>query len=272
MNKKIYDELPPKYQKYYEQVQNFRLMDDTYMSIFFDNSPRETEFVLNIILDKDDIKVLEVTSQRALPNLRGHSVRLDVYATDSTGKKYNIEIQRSDKGGMLQRARYNRSLIDANVLDTGEEYKNLPDTYVIFITENDVLKRGLPKYTIEHVIKETGEIINDGTHIIYVNNSLQNGDTELGKLMQDFSCSSPADMNYPILAEKATELKETTKGVDTMCRAMEVLCDKAAVEAKREKSIDIAKALLNNGKNTIKEIAECTGLSLDEVKELAKTI
>ena len=76
-------------------------------------------------------------------------MRLDIYATDSENKKYNIEIQRADKGAGAKRARYNSSLIDSNILPTGFEVENLAETYVIFITENDVIGKNKPIYHIE---------------------------------------------------------------------------------------------------------------------------
>ena len=51
------------------------------------------------------------------------------------GKRYNIEIQRADRGAGAKRARYYSSLLDANLLDAGAKYEKLPETYVIFITE-----------------------------------------------------------------------------------------------------------------------------------------
>lgn len=66
---------------------------------------------------RDDIKVQEVHTQYSIKNLHGRSVRLDIFATDSSDRKYNFEIQRSDKGAGVKRARYNSSIIDANILD-----------------------------------------------------------------------------------------------------------------------------------------------------------
>lgn len=66
---------------------------------------------------RDDIKVQEVHTQYSIKNLHGRSVRLDIFATDSSERKYNFEIQRSDKGAGVKRARYNSSIIDANILD-----------------------------------------------------------------------------------------------------------------------------------------------------------
>lgn len=64
---------------------------------------------------------------------------MDILAVDKQEQVYNIEIQRDDKGVGVKRARYNISLIDANVTEPGDQYQKLNETYVFFITENDVL-------------------------------------------------------------------------------------------------------------------------------------
>ena len=75
-------------------------------------------------------------------------------AVDADNRVYNIEIQRSDKGAGAKRARYNSSLMDANVTEPGEKYENLCESYVIFITENDIMKAGLPIYHIDRTEKK----------------------------------------------------------------------------------------------------------------------
>ena len=142
---------------------------------------------------------------------------------------YNIEIQRSDKGASIKRARYNSSLLDANVTEPGNDYEKLAETYVIFITENDVLKAGLPIYHIDRTVKETGAMFGDEAHIIYVNSQIKD-ETELGKLMHDFSCTDAKDMHYKILADRVRYFKEDAKGVEVMCRAMEDMRKEAAAE------------------------------------------
>ena len=99
----------------------------------------------------------------------------------------------------VKRARYNSSLIDANVTEPGDQYEALNESYVIFITENDVLKKNLPIYHIERTITETGEPFGDEEHIIYVNSQIRD-DTSLGKLMHDFACIEAKDMFYPVKA------------------------------------------------------------------------
>ena len=134
---------------------------------------------MQVILNRNDLKVISVTSQYAIKNLQGRSVRLDILAVD------NIEIQRNNKGAGVKRARYNSSLIDANVTEPGDQYQELNETYVIFITENDVLEENLPIYHVDRIIRETGKMFNDESHIIYVNSQIKD-ETALGKLMHDF--------------------------------------------------------------------------------------
>ena len=55
--------------------------------------------------------------------------------------------------------------------------------------------------------------------------------------MQDFTCTNPDDMNYPVLAQRVRYFKEDTKGVATMCRAFEEVRE----EGKREQAVEFAR-------------------------------
>ena len=123
-------------QKHEEDLQRlpvFRLLQDDIMSKVFEDK-NCVEFLLQIILKRDDLKVTSVSSQYVIKNLQGRSVRLDILAVDRQNQVYNIEIQRSDRGAGAKRARYNSSLIDANITEAGDKYDALTETYVIFIT------------------------------------------------------------------------------------------------------------------------------------------
>ena len=237
----------------------FRLLDDDFMSKVFEDKTC-AEFLLQIILQRHDLKVQSVQGQYDIKNLQGRSVRLDILAVDTNNRTYNIEIQRSDRGADAKRARYNSSLIDANITEAGDKYDALTETYVIFITENDVLKAGLPIYHVDRIIQETGEPFGDEAHIIYVNSQIKN-ETELGKLMHDFSCTDPKDMYYKILADRVRYFKEDEEGVLTMCREMENM--------RKAERIEIAKRMLASGKLTYEDIAAFTDLTLEEIKALA---
>ena len=217
-------------------------MDDTFMSKVFEDKAC-AELLLKIILQKE-LTVKEVTSQYTVKNLQGRSIRLDIFAVDKDNKYYNIEVQNESNEAIPKRARYNSSLIDANITDIGGKYDELPENYVIFITRHDVLKGGKPIYTIEITIKELGNIdFGDESHIIYVNGECQD-ETEIGKLMHDFFCQNAEDMNYEVLAERVSYFKNETGGVDTMCQISEEIRRDAAEEAKRESAMEIALKML----------------------------
>ena len=250
-----------KHQEDLERIRNFRLMDDDFMSKVFEDTAC-AEFLLKVILNRDDLTVQEVHGQHDIKNLQGRSVRLDILAVDEKNRVYNIEVQRSDRGAGAKRARYNSSLLDANLTQPGDGYDALNETYIIFITERDVLKRNLPIYHINRIIEETGEAFGDEAHIIYVNSQIKD-ETALGKLMHDFSCTDPEDMKYPVLAERVKYFKEDTKGVTTMCRALERMRD----ETIHEKAVDVALSMLADGL-PYEQIAKYTKLSVEEIKTL----
>ena len=160
-----------------------------------------------------------------------------------------MEIQRRDEGADAHRARYNSSLLDANLTSPGDRYDALGETYVIFITERDVLHEGLPIYHIDRYVRETGKPFEDGSHILYVNAQCRS-DTPLGKLMHDFHCTDARDMNYPVLAERVHYFKDNVKGATNMCRAVETLVKENRMEAHQEgrveERLDAIRALMES--------------------------
>ena len=79
------------------------------------------------------------------------SICFDVFATDTQGKLYNIEVQRADSGAIPQRARYNSVMPDYHELKKQEGFKDLPESFVIFITENDVIGDGEKIYHADRI-------------------------------------------------------------------------------------------------------------------------
>ena len=62
------------------RIQQFTLMDDDFMTVFFDNDIPCTEYVLRIIMENDTLRVESVKTQYGIKNIKGRSVRLDVRA------------------------------------------------------------------------------------------------------------------------------------------------------------------------------------------------
>ena len=259
----VTEQIDQKHQEDLQRLRGFRLLDDDFLTKCFEGDTASIELVLQIVLEKPDLKVLDVRTQVFVENLLNRSVRLDILATDSIGAKLNVEVQRSDKGAGRKRARYNSSMMDANLLKKGDDFDKLPETWVIFITENDVMGKGLPLYPIERCFLGTGERFEDGSHILYVNGAYR-GDTPIGKLMHDFSCIDAADMYYRTLADRVRFFKESKEGIEIMCRAMEDMRNQTL----KEGAINSARRMLADGILTLEKIAEYAGLPLDEVKKL----
>ena len=252
-----------------ERLRSLRYMDDDFMTVCLADNFEGVELILQIILGKRNIKIKSIRTQEPLKNLQGRSATLDVHAVDNDSREFDVEIQRKDAGAGAKRARHNSSLLDAHILKAGDDTEDIPDSYVIFITENDVMKGNQPIYPVERyvTIGENKVLFGDGSHILYVNGRYR-GNDEVGKLMHDFSCTNPDDMNYEALAKKARYFKQDEKGVAAMCKILEDMRNEAAQEAEQNRAKKTAVHLIKLGKMTLEEIAEATELSLDVVKEL----
>ena len=110
-----------RHQEDLERLRGFRPIDDTFMRGLFKENIPLAELVLRIITGKPDLVLLKCETQADMKRVTGaRSVCLDAYATDSTGKKYDIEVQRSDNGADPHRARYHSSMLDTEYRDNSD--------------------------------------------------------------------------------------------------------------------------------------------------------
>lgn len=253
------------HQKDLEDLAKLRLLDDTFMREAFRNNLELAQYMLRIILDKPDLILTKEETQYDLQHLFGsRSITLDVFGEDSEGKQYDCEVQKADDGATPQRARYHSAAMDVDNLKAKEDFKTLPDTYVIFFTENDIFRKYRPIYRVERVNLDTGEMFSDGEHIVYINGAYDNKDdtSDLAKLIHDFRCMSADEMLLDPFAERVRFLKETPKGVESMCKIME--------ERVYDEKISIAANLLRIGTVSKEDIAKATGLPIETIIEIEK--
>ena len=152
-----------------------------------------------------------------------------------------------------------------NLLNPGDLFDSLPETYIIFITKNDVLGYNLPINHIRRRSNETGEIFEDGQHILYVNSKKQD-DTELDRLMHDLHCKNAKDMYSKVLAARVHMLKETKEGVEIMCEELQELYDEGVKEGEVLKAKRSALLLSKKG-TALSDIAEVLEVGIDIVQE-----
>ena len=187
-------------------IASLTLMDDLFMQVVLEEQAC-TEYILQTILDKSSLKLKEQRLQKRLPNLHGRALVLDCLCTDEKGLLYNIEVQNSSAGAIPKRARYHAALMDTHTLKKGEKFSKLPESYVIFITDKDILGEGEQLYRIERVIRKYGSLFRDGSHILYFNTARQD-DNALGKLARDFKEANPKEIQSEVLSHRVASLKE----------------------------------------------------------------
>jgi hypothetical protein len=191
-------------------------------------------------------------------------------AVDEPGKLYDVEVQRTDSGAIPQRARFHSSLIDGKLLKQGQEFKDIKDSYVIFITQNDVIGAGLPLYHIERVIKETNKEFGDGSHIIYVNGAYKDDDSAIGRMIHDFGCVKSSDMYCEVLKNNVKYYKETEGGRNIMCQIIEEFADKRAETKRIDTSFYLVKNLMDSMNLNVEQAMEALKIAEDDKAEILK--
>ncbi len=192
--------------------------------VMWQNRVMKEKSELELILGRN-VRVTSVKGQSELKNpiVGGRNIRLDIEAENENGEKFNTEVQRSNSGAHVRQARFHSSMVDSKMLKEKQNFKEIKDFYVIFITEKDFFKKGKPIYHVKRIIKEIDEDFEDGSNIIYVNGAYQ-GDDDIGRLMHDFHCKRADDIFNSTLAGSVRHFKEEG-GRAEMCEAVQKYAD-----------------------------------------------
>lgn len=243
-----------------ERVQNFRLMDDIFFNAFMQDYPEGMEYVLNVIMGRDDLKVIRLETQMEIPGIIARGVRFDVFVTDSQGREYDFEVQNGSEGADPRRLRYNGSMMDYMHMKRGADWQELPDVYVIMLCDFDKYGCGAPLYHVENIVREARCPFGDGKEIIYVNGTYRDLGTALGRLIADFHCSNPQDMDAEVLRSRAKFLKSDGEGVTKMCKSVEEYAERKAAEREEKSAVKIIKNLMRNLNVTAEKAMEAAGI------------
>ena len=245
-------------------IDGLTLFDDDLMSRVFDKNIEATELLLRIILERK-IKVISVNGQEEMKSaaVGGRNITLDVHALDENGEKMDIEVQGNSEGAHIRRARYHSSVLDSRMLKEGQEFKEIKDSYVIFIYKRDKFQEGLPLYHIDRYVRETGKLFEDGSYIIYVNGNYK-GDDEIGHLMQDFHQTDPDNMHYKELSQGVRHFKEVEEGRDTMCEAVQEYAKEYASECLKTEKAELVENFMKNMNLTLEQALDAAGIHGEE--------
>ena len=188
------------------------------------------EEILRVILEDEGLTVEEAIPQWQGKNLSGRSVVLDAKCVTGDGRHINIEVQKADDDNHLKRARYNASILTTNIAKTGKRFEFIPDVCIVFISKFDIFDSGLPLYHIDKVVRETGQVIEDGLTEIFVNTVNYDG-SKPARLMKLFTDNDAySNDEFPITSELKSRLKSSEGG----SRAMNEILEKLISDEKRE--------------------------------------
>jgi predicted transposase/invertase (TIGR01784 family) len=244
-----------------EIVSQFNLLDDDFFAVVMRNK-EACSYTLSKLLDTE-LEVIDVQTQYSIRNMAGHSVILDALAVDTNKKVYNIEVQVKNNDYHPKRVRYYQSSLDTLLLEKSQNYKELPELYLIFISEKDWLKGGKCKYTVKRILEETGEEIDNGVHEYYFNADVTDG-TFLSDLLQYFKNSSSDNNKFGALSQTVYHHKIEEEGVEHMCQAVDNYAKKEVEQAKAETKIETEIATKVRDVQRLMQ----AGYNLDEVLEI----
>ena len=197
-----------------QQIEHLRLMDDVLMVNCFEDNPKCTELLLQLIIKKSSFRVDRVKAMWC-----GSSAGLDILATNNGGWRYKIKVFRDDTADRKQKKGTELFQLELSAAQTGIE-QNIAGYYAVYIIEHGAVRKPIDR----------GGILLDGwnehgpwgfsTSTFYVNCDRKNR-SPLGQLMYDFSCTDPSYMNYPLLADRVRYFKENRQGVLEICEMLE---------------------------------------------------
>ena len=157
-------------------------------------------------LDIDHVEYPEL-QKTIKEDFEAKGIRLDAYVNDGKGTVYDIEMQAVTSKYLPRRTRYYQSMIDLQLVDKGQDYDTLNDSYIIFICLSDLFGKGRYRYSFENICKEDTEVmLNDGAKKIFLNADGKKGDiSEELKAFLDYVAGRPSEDAFVKKLESAVE-------------------------------------------------------------------
>lgn len=257
--------------------ENLKPSDDFIFAKLMQNEEICKELI-EVLLDIsiDHIEYLE--EQKTIDiSLDSRSVRLDVYLKDETGTVYNVEIQPSVSKELAGRSRYYQALIDLNNLEKGQRFRDLPNSYVIFICTYEPFGDGQMCYRYENRnMDRPEERLGDGTFKYFFNTKAYDGNMpEAMNVLKFIETGEEGNRPTGLAVKMATEYQQIKSNKEWKVTYMTLYeREQERLEAAIEKGFadgrDAGKAesraeLLN----TVKTMS-ADGIPIDYLKKLMK--
>lgn len=212
----------------------------------------------------------------------GKGIRLDVYVEDKDQNRFfDVEMQISNSDNLAKRMRYYQGLLDTDKLKRGQHYSALGESFIIFICTFDRFKQGRYIYTFQERCKEDPNLkLNDGSTKIFINTKGIIGNVKPDiKAFLDYVDKGIISGKFVEELDSAVNSIKSNEKVrhDFMTLQMALLEERLEGEARGEErgrnkeKEAVAIKLIQRGR-PFKEIQEDTGLPIQRIKQIAKTI
>ena len=259
-----------------EMLRRSCLMDDAFMSVFFDGEPECVRSVLSRIpglLGEADI--VSAITQAKFSSISGRDVVLDVYASDSNGRKYDVEFLNYREADLVRRAVCHWIAIGASELRKGSAFSDLPDICVVFVCRIDYFGDGIAVHRFRTADVEAGITADCGCDFVFVSLGLC-GDrgAGLGGLAHDLKCAEAVSIRDEALRRRMIFLKETKEGNKLMKgywgkvmeQGMERGMERGMAKGRSDVQAENVRRMLAKGRDE-QEICECLGLTAEEFRK-----
>lgn len=245
--------------------------------------------MLRRILPELNIERIEYPERQKIitPDMDAHGVRLDIYVKDNAGSVYDVEIQMADTKELPKRSRYYGSMIDLQLLDKGQHYRELNRSYVIFICPFDIFGKGRHIYTFEYICRQdTSIFLQDHTTRIFLNarGTMKDISPELKAFLDYIVGKNPADSYINQLEEAVQKAKlnrtwrheymtllmrdqeNLEKGI---AQGIEQGIKQGIVQGIAQGKMQLVLEMLNAGELSLEKAAQYLELPIEEMKRLA---
>ena len=247
---------------------HYEFSNRTMFAIVMQNESLCKQFIERVFPGRKVAKINMLTTEKTITvGIETKSVRLDAMF-EGDNKVYDIEMQVATEDALPQRIRYYHSAIDRQILNAGDNYEDLRDSYVIFVCRYDPFGRGKAVYQFKTIEENLLLKLEDGCNTIVLNTKSPTAEIpeelkplfeyiEEGKVEQD-------DFVHEIdeKVEKANLDKEV-RGIMTLEEDMRMRERRSLKKQKKEIGLKLKAMGM-----PAEQIAEATGLTVEEIEEL----
>jgi predicted transposase/invertase (TIGR01784 family) len=219
-----------------KEFKELTITDDFMFTAVFGN-PKNIAMIkrfIEVILGREIEEIRHSTRQAfAQSDVNAKAVRFDVLLK-GTGIWIDLEMQNYRYGAIEMRARYYHSLMDVSMLASGDDYRKLGESIVIFICTFDPFHKGDAKYVDAGMIRSSRNAFNSGNKqtTIYLNTTAKE-DSKLGNLLSYFENEEPVDSLTEEIHAQVEEIREDPE-VRRAYMTLQEKIDIASEEGRRE--------------------------------------